>query len=183
MQFKGKLAYMALSYVLLLSGVVPKINLQAQVPKQAQIIFQYNCCQENGEIYVVDADGKKQRNLTNNPASDWSPAWSPNGQTIAFASYRDRSYDIYVMDADGNNQRNITNNPAAEWSPAWSPDGQRIAFTSGRPGIPFEIYVMNADGSNQRNITNNPGYDGYPSWSPDGQKIAFTSSRDGKSEI
>ena len=38
----------------------------------------------NGEIYVLDADGKNPQNLTNNPAEDWSPSWSPDGEHIAF---------------------------------------------------------------------------------------------------
>jgi len=100
MQFKQKLVYTSLGCVLLLSGVVLMINVRAQAPQQAQIAFDSDR-DGNWEIYVMDADGKNQRRLTNNPADDWGAAWSPDGQRIAFASRRDGNIEIYVMDADG----------------------------------------------------------------------------------
>jgi len=153
----------------------------AQAPQHAQIVF-HSDRDGNMEIYVMDADGKNQRNITNNPAGGGYPAWSSDGQRIAFASNRDGNGEIYVMDADGKNQRNLTNNPAYDTEPAWSPDGQRIAFASTRDEN-FEVYVIDADGKNQRRLTNNPAYDWYPTWSPDGQRIAFHSRRDGNDEI
>jgi len=131
---------------------------------QAQIAF-VSERDWNKEIYVMDADGNNLRNLTNNPASDEAPSWSPDGQGIAFQSDRDGNSEIYVMDADGNNLRNLTNNPAGDSSPAWSPDGQRIAFVSSRDGAKNSaIYVMDADGNNPRNLTNHPAPDYQPDW-------------------
>jgi len=138
----------------------------------------------NSEIYVMDADGSHQRNLTNNPADDVAPVWSPDGSRIAFVSDRKEyeSDDIYVMDADGSHQRNLTNNLAVDVNPVWSPDGSRLAFTSYRDGN-SEIYVMDADGSNQTRLTDDPAWDEDPAWSPDGSCLAFLSNRDGNSEI
>ncbi|HDR3890873.1 TPA: PD40 domain-containing protein, partial [Bacillus cereus] len=96
---------------------------------------------------------------------DRDPSWSPDGQKIAFTSFRDGNPEIYVMNTDGSNQTRITNSPGNNIDPSWSPDGQKIAFTSTRDGN-GEIYVMNTDGSNQTNITNNPASDNEPSWSP-----------------
>ena len=129
-----------------------------------------------GDIYVMNADGSGQVNLTNNPASDADPAWSPDGSKIAFNSSRDGNVEVYVMNADGSGLRNLTNNPAGDLRPAWSPDGSKIAFLRN-----LDIYVMNADGSGQVNLTNNPATDDQPAWSPDGSKIAFTRSPDGAS--
>ena len=127
------------------------------------------------EIYVMDADGKNQRRLTNNIWEDRSPSWSPDGERIVFSSGRDGNREIYVMDTDGGNQLNLTNNPQGDYSPSWSPDGKRIVFSSDR-----EIYVMDADGSNQQNLTNNPdSHDVSPSWSSDGKRIVFSSYRAG----
>ena len=75
----------------------------------------------NYEIYVMDADGSNQTNLTNNPAQDGYPSWSPDGSVIAFISDRDGNYEIHVMDADGSNLTNLTNNPASDGSPSWLP--------------------------------------------------------------
>ena len=135
-----------------------------------------------GDIYVMNADGSGQVNLTNNPAEDDGPVWSPDGTKILFHTNRDGNPEVYVMNADGSGQMNLTNNPALDYPAGWSPDGSKILFETNRDGN-YEIYVMNADGSGQVNLTNNPASDADPAWSPDGSKIAFNSSRDGNVEV
>ena len=148
----------------------------------------------NSEIYIMDADGSNPQNLTNNPADDRSPSWSPDGKRIVFSSNRDGfknaerviTHEIYVMDVDGGNPQNLTNNLNNDSSPSWSPDGKRIVFSSVRDGhfenefgITDEIYVMDADGGNPQRLTENPKNDWDPVWSPDGKRIAFAADRKG----
>ena len=86
------------------------------------------------------------------PVDVQAPAWSRDGRTIVFVSWRDGNGEVYAMDADGSGPRNLTQHPAKDVRPAWSPDGRRIAFVSRRDGN-AEVYVMNADGSGKRNLT------------------------------
>ncbi len=133
----------------------------------------------NFEIYVMDADGGNQDNLTENPSYDGQPDWSPDGTKIAFVSGRDGAgSQIYVIDADGKNVIRLTDGPGGKGHPDWSPDGRKIAFS-------FDhredyIAVMDADGRNREKLEDEAR---YPSWSPDGGEIAFVSSRDGGNEI
>jgi len=74
----------------------------------------------NLEIYVMKADGSNQTRITNNPAGDLDPCFSPDGTKIAFASERDGGLgEIYVMKADGSNQTRLTNNSAEDGAPSW----------------------------------------------------------------
>lgn len=134
------------------------------------------------EVYVMNADGSDQRNLTNSPGWDTSPSWSPDGRRIVFQSDRDGNPEIYVMNADGSGQTNLTRNAADDGAPSWSPDGSRIVFHSARSGL-FNIFVMDADGSQVRQLTDTILWDMQPAWSPDGSQIAFYSNRDGNFEI
>ncbi len=69
----------------------------------------------------MDADGSGLTTLTDNPANDSFPAWSPDGSRIAFTSDRDGNAEVYVMNADGSDLTRLTNNPAEDDAPAWSP--------------------------------------------------------------
>jgi len=144
------------------------------------------------EIYTMDSDGNGVTQLTDNTAPDFSPAFSADGQKIAFVSQRDNGIEeIYVMDSDGNHQTRLTSNTARDMAPAFSPNGQKIVFMSDRDdNTTFEIYKMdavdsNSDGNaeNQVRLTNNTTSDLNPAWSPGGKKIAFDSNRDGDIEI
>jgi Tol biopolymer transport system component len=135
----------------------------------------------NYEIYVMNDDGSDVTRLTDDDANDFDPSWSPDGEKIAFVSFRDGSnnMEIYVMNSDGTDQTRLTDNyDALDREPSWSPDGEKISFASNRDGN-YEIYVMNADGTDQTRLTDNDdALDREPSWSPDGEKIAFVSDRD-----
>ena len=137
------------------------------------------------ELYVMDANdedgdgnGDHLRRLTDNAATDTTPAWSPGGKKLALTSNRDGNSEIYVMDADGTEPaRNLTNHPGSDQLPVFSPDGTTLAFTTSRDGN-FELYLMAADGTAVTNLTRNPANDAWPEFSPDGTRLAFGSTRE-----
>ena len=158
-------------------------ELRSQIgwsPDSRRIVFS-----SEGNIYSVRADeGRRPPRLL--LANGVQPAWSPDGQSIAFVSSISGNREIYVMNADGSGEARLTYNSSHDEEPVWSPDGQRIAFRSFRDDV-YAIYVMNVDGTDQTRLTNRGGswLDWFsdlgnrgrsPDWSPDGRHITFVSS-------
>ncbi|MDX6576289.1 MAG: hypothetical protein QOE96_2242 [Blastocatellia bacterium] len=147
-----------------------------------KIAFVSNRNGPSGEIYVMNPDGSNQRNITNSPASETRPAFSPDGTKIAFVK---DFKGISVMNPDGSSQTTILDGASAGFNyitsfPSWSPDGQKIVFNGIPNGSPdgADIYVINVDGTGLTRLTTAPADDTSPAWSPDGRKIAFATIRD-----
>jgi TolB protein len=103
---------------------------------------------------------------------NYSPAWSSDGQNIAFSSSLTGHTEIYAVNSTGANIRRLTQSKGPEVSPTWNPKtNAQIAWVSGRTGLP-QIYTMASDGTNAGRITDQ-GYAVSPSWSPNGQFLAF----------
>ena len=132
----------------------------------------------NWEIYVMPAgQPAAARRLTDHPADDLYPTWSPDGTQIALTSRRDGNAEIYILRlADGSLHR-VTRQQSEEWAPAWSPDGTRLAYQTDRHGQ-SDIYASDiAEGAEQR-LTPYVGNHEAPHWSPDGEQIVFDSDLD-----
>ena len=100
--------------------------------------------------------------------ADEEPAWSPDGEKIAFVSYPGNdNAEIYLMNSDGSGRTRLTGIPGNDhWPPTWSPDGDRIAFTSDGKDETGGIYVMKSDGSGLGRLTDHPAEDAFPAWRP-----------------
>ena len=101
--------------------------VSAEAPTRSQIVFNSNR-DGNGEIYVMDPDGRQQVRLTDHPDADFQPAWSPTGEQILFVSNRDGGRDLYLMDTDGKNVQKVFRRGISRQQPSWSPDGKQIAY-------------------------------------------------------
>ena len=126
---------------------------------------------------MINTDGSGLRQLTDlgSTGNVYTPAWAPDGRTIAFVRTSfaspgnpDPAGKIWVMNADGSAQRRVADRPPDDHSPAWSPDGTRIVFASQDPsrGSAQALWLMNADGSAQGRLTAPRFHDGEPSWQP-----------------
>jgi Tol biopolymer transport system component len=126
------------------------------------------------DIWAIDSDGDGAPvRLTNTPAMDGLPVYSPDGSEIAFISARTGVPQVWVMNADGSDPVQLTVDPAPKGQlPDWSPDGSKIAYQSTATGN-GDIYVMDADGSHQTQLTHSPAMEFGTAWSPDGNEIAF----------
>jgi len=114
---------------------------------------------------------------------DASPAFSPDGQRIAFASSRSGNFEIYVCGSDGSNPQQLTTMNAPDTgTPNWSPDGKQIAFDSRLEGH-SDIFVINAEGGSPHRLTTDPFDNELPTWSRDGDWIYFTSGQAGRPQI
>ena len=136
----------------------------------------------NSEIVVIDREGAVVRRLAAHGGIDVSPAWSPDGQQVAFCSTRGGAPQIYATDASGGPVRRITSSGSYNTSPAWSPRGDKIAFT-GRVGGRFQIFVAPASGGEPQQLTSSAGDNTDPAWSPDGRYLLFSSTRSGAAQL
>jgi TolB protein len=137
------------------------------------------------ELYIVDYDGFNPRRVTVNGSLNILPAWSPDGHSIAYVSYRQGSPRVYLASIfEGKSTPNVTGEKGdgQAFAPAFSPDGKRIAYASNRSGS-MNIWVVNSDGGGAHRLTTTTASDTAPCWSPTGQEIAFTSNRGGTPQI
>jgi dipeptidyl aminopeptidase/acylaminoacyl peptidase len=137
---------------------------------------------ETTDVWSMNADGSAAVNLTNHPAEDFAPAFSPDGSRIAFTSDRDGNQEIYVINADGSGQTRLTTAAGQDTNPAFSADGSKIAFTSDRDGNQ-ELYLIGADGSGETRLTTSAANEGGAAFSADGTRLAYSSDQDGDQEI
>lgn len=135
------------------------------------------------DVYTMTDSGTNLLNLTKTPDSEWVPAWSPDGEKIAFASDSDGDSEVYMMDNDGSNLQKLTDNEGYDGRPRWSPDGKTIVFETDRDGGDWDIFIMNSDGSDPRPITVNTTSEFSQSCSPDGNWLVYVSNSDGDNEI
>ena len=141
-----------------------------------------------GDIWLQRVGGKNPINLTKDPAADTQPAFSPDGEHIAFRSARSGG-GIFVMGATGESVRRLTD---FGYNPAWSPDGKEIIFAvalAADPALRFafdsQLWVVNASSGEKRQLTKPATVPDavQPNWSPHGHRIAYWAVHGGQRDI
>src|ERR687894_1175209 len=141
----------SMALLFLVSGLLPTEPSAQTTSPEGKIVFvkqgtePSNKCdgQPCADLWVMDAEGTNQTNLTNTPdTNEGQPAWSPDGTKIAFTGPGEVNEDgsggrgdIYVMDADGTNRTNLTDTPDfGDNQPSWAPSGAQLTFVTELPG-------------------------------------------------
>lgn len=121
----------------------------------------------NQDLWLLPSSGGEMTPLTNDPTPDWNPRWSPDGNQLAFYSYRGGNRDIWVMPSRGGPARQLTSHQRHESFPVWSPDGHEIAFQVNQEGTTF---IVSAAGGEPRRVVT-LGATSVHAWSPDKQSL------------
>ncbi len=128
------------------------------------------------QIFIMNSDGSNLKQITFTVSTKYfdtgfprdgncNPAWSPNGEKLAYVSYENGSPDIFVINSDGTRNKRLTDTPLRDENPAWTQDGNYILFSSNRtPTVASQIYIMRTEGQLQTPLTDYMGDNIYPTF-------------------
>lgn len=133
-------------------------------------------------LQIADTDGEQPKTVLTSRDPILSPAWTPDGQSIAYVSFETKRPAIYLQNLATGNREKITSFRGLNGAPSFSPDGKHMLFTASMHGNP-EIYQMNLATRELQRMTNNAAIDTEARYSPDGKSFIFTSDRGGSVQI
>ena len=135
------------------------------------------------QLVVADADGMNPRVVMQSNEPLMSPAWSPDGQSLAYVSFEGKLPTVYVQELKTGERRRVSARAGVNQAPAWSPDGKKLALTLSTRDGNLDIYTLDLASQALTRITDDPGIDTEPQWSNDGRSLYFTSDRAGGPQI
>ena len=138
--------------------------------------------QKNYQLLIADSDGYNPRAVYSSSKQLMSPAWSPDGQQLAYVSFENERTEIFLQEVASGKREKISDQPGINSAPAWSPSGDYLALTLSFAGNP-DIYIMDTRTRKLRQLTKHYEIDTEPAWTPDGRYIIFTSNRSGSPQI
>ena len=153
---------------------------------ESRILYVTDFLNINGErryrLMLADQDGAREQLVIESADPIMSPAWSPNGEDIAYVSFETGRAAIFMQNLSTGEREQLTNFTGINGAPAFSPDGTKLALTLSKDGNP-EIYVLNLATRDFSRITDHFSIDTEPNWTADGQGLVFTSDRGGLPQI
>jgi TolB protein len=133
-------------------------------------------------LIVTDADGYNPRTVADSTEPLMSPAWSPDGRSLAYVSFEGKASAIYVQRLATGERVRVSARAGINGAPAWSPDGGRLALTLSRDGN-LDIYTLDLASQALTRVTTDEAIDTEPEWARDGESLYFTSDRAGSAQI
>ncbi len=134
-------------------------------------------------LIVADADGENTHVVAESREPLMSPAWSPDGTSLAYVSFESRFSAIYVQTLATGERHRVAAREGINGAPAWSPDGLKLAFTGSTRDGNVDVYVCTVSSGQIQRITDDPAIDTEPVWTVDGRGLYFTSDRSGRPQI
>ena len=148
----------------------------------AYILVQRSGDTTRHSLEVADFDGYNPRSLLVSNEPIMSPAWSPDGQQIAYVSFEKKKAQVFTVNVATGQRRLISSFTGINQAPAWSPDGRQLAIVLSKTGS-AKIYLVDLSSGNLKQITFGEAIDTEPSFAPDGRSLLFTSGRGGAPQI
>jgi TolB protein len=139
--------------------------------------------QQQFQLIVADSDGENHRTILESRLPIMSPAWSPDGEWLAYVSFEQKRSAVYVQKVRSGERRQVSARAGINGAPAWAPDGKRLAITLGGTSGNPDIYVLDLGTQQLTRITDDPSIDTEAVWAPDGKSLYFTSDRAGGPQI
>jgi len=133
-------------------------------------------------LVVADADGFNPRTVTESTEPIMSPAWSPDGESLAYVSFENKVSAIYLQRLASGERRRVSARAGINGAPAFSPDGRKLAITLSRDGN-LDIYTLDLGTQTLTRVTSDDAIDTEPEWSKDGRSLYFTSDRAGNAQV
>jgi TolB protein len=133
-------------------------------------------------LTLADSDGGRARVIFESNEPVLSPAWAPDGKTVAYVSFETTRPAIYRHNLETGAREQLTNFKGLNGAPAFSPDGNSLALVLSKDGSP-DIYIMDLHSKSLQRVTRHYAIDTEPTWMPDGRSLMFTSDRGGRPQI
>ncbi len=134
-------------------------------------------------LVVTDADGANERVVFQSPQPILSPAWSPDGRSLAYVSFHSSLPAIYVQQLKSGQQVRVSAKSGINGAPSFSPDGSQLAIALSRRDGNVDVYLLTLANQELRRLTEDPAIDTEPVWSADGRSVYFTSDRAGAPQV
>ena len=156
---------------------IPKLNNVASfTPDGEKLVSAFLEGQTESSIVILDLISNERTDIAQSDNWDALPSFSPDGETVAFNSYRTGGSDIYTYNSTSGTLSQMSDHPGEEGNAQFSPDGNKLIFHRDIGERNFDLVELDLETQETRFLTSSLAEESYGSWSPDGETIVFSSA-------